>query len=67
MADANRDDGSANLMAQQLGKVHSQCVWHERCNCAGQVHVSDFLWYSALILARLVHFADNRLLALTWI
>jgi hypothetical protein len=25
-----------------------------------QAHVSDFLWYSAPILARLVHFADNR-------
>ena len=24
------------------------------------VHVSDFLWYLAPILARLVHFADNR-------
>jgi hypothetical protein len=55
--------GFSELTVQRLGEVHSLCVWHERCNRAGQAHVSDFLWYSALILARLVHFADNRQLA----
>ena len=44
----------------QFDEVHSRVGPGLNAYLWRLVHVSDFLWYLAPILARLVHFADNR-------